>query len=140
MAEYDRHQKIAIKCPSPRCPSPGDVVRDGKRNDRQRYECKTCGNHFFDSGQALHKQYRAKEIGAAIDKYMSGMSYEQVSQHMGDFQEENLKPSKASVHAWVKAYSRLANRFMAGVVGLDGTPETATGKRIKANVGERLGC
>lgn len=134
MAEYEAHQILEIKCPSPRCPLPHRVVRDEVRNGKQRYECQGCGNHFFDSGQALHKQYRADQIGAAVDKYMSGMSYGEVAQHMEDFRDVP-RPSKASVHAWVKAYSKLANQFMAGAVGFDGTEETATGQRIRAHVG-----
>ena len=46
------------------------------------------------------------------------------------------EPSKATVHDWVKGYTGLALRFLAGEVGEDGTPATATDKRVKADVGD----
>ena len=90
---------------------------------------------FHAEGQAMRRQYNTRQIGAAIDKYLSGMSYKQVCEHLEDFYDVP-EPSKRSVHDWVKGYSRLANNFMEGRVGPDGTPETASGRPIEATVGD----
>ena len=134
MAEYEARQILVVECPSPDCPTPDKVVRDGWKNGQQRYECKGCGNHFFAEGKALYKQFTAEQIADAIDMYYSGMSYKQVAENMEDTYDVP-EPSKAAVHAWVKGYTRLAQRFMRGEVGMDGTEATATGKPIFADVG-----
>ncbi len=46
------------------------------------------------------------------------------------------EPSKRSVHNWVKGYTRMAQGFMDGQIGPDGTPQTATGKRIYVDAGD----
>ena len=135
MAEYEARQILTIECPRKGCPAPKRVIKDGFKNGQQRYECKACGNNFFAEGKALYKQFPADHIGAALDMYYSGMSYKQVAEHMED-NYDVPEPSKGSVHAWVKGYTRLALDYMRGKVGSDGTSATATGKRIKADVGD----
>ena len=135
MAEIEVRQIIAVECPSPGCPTPDKVVRDGWKRQQQRYECKGCGNNFFAEGKALYKQFPATQVGSALDAYYSGLSYKQTAEHMEDT-HDIPEPSKATVHAWVKGYTRLALAYMRGDVGKDGTPATATGKHIKANVGD----
>ena len=135
MAEYEATQTVTIECPAKDCPTPDKVVRDGWKNGQQRYECNGCGNHFLAEGKALYKQFPANQTASALDGYYSGMSYKQVAEHMEDILDVP-EPSKASVHSWVKAYTRLALDYMEGKVGDDGTPATATGKRIKADVGD----
>ena len=124
-----------VQCPNPKCPAPHKVVRNGKRGGDQQYRCRGCDRQFAAEGQAQYKQFTAHQIGAAVDKYYSGMSYKQVAEHTEDF-HGGYEPSTRSVHAWVKGYTDLARRFMAGEVGPDGTPQTATGKRVKADVGD----
>ena len=135
MVEYEAKYTYEIKCPNPRCPTPHKVKRDGLRGGKQNYECNGCGKKFMAEGQAMHRQFTAKQIAAAVDKYYSGMSYKQVAEHMEDFHDVP-EPSKHSVHDWVKGYTALALRYMHGEVGEDGTSETASGKRIKAKVGD----
>ena len=135
MAEYEAKYVYEIKCPSRDCPAPNKVKRDGFHGGKQRYECNGCGKKFLAEGQATRRQFAAKQIAAAVDKYYSGMSYKQVAEHMEDFHDVP-EPSKHSVHDWVKGYTALALRYMHGDVGEDGTPETATGKQIKAKTGD----
>ena len=134
MAEYEAKQVIVIECPSPDCPTPGKVTRNGTRNGTQRYECHGCGKFFSADGKAHRKQYTANQTASAIDQYYSGMSYKQVAEHMEDVFDVP-EPSKASVHSWVKGYTELAKDFLRGKVGEDGTKATASGKRVLANVG-----
>ena len=134
MTEYEAKQTVVIECPSPGCPTPSKVVRDGWAGGQQRYECKGCDNHFFAEGKAFGKQFSANQVGGAIDGYYSGMSYKQVAEHMEDVYDIP-EPSKASVHAWVKAYTRLALDYMRGAVGEDGTA-IANGTRVLADVGD----
>ena len=49
------------------------------------------------------------------------------------------EPSKDTVHNWVKGYTGLALRYLRGEVGEDGTPTTATGKRVLSRRGRPLG-
>ena len=110
MAEIEVRQIVTVECPSPNCPNcptPDKVVRDGWKHQQQRYECKGCGNHFLAEGKALRKQFPAYQVGSAIDAYYSGMSYKQTAEHLRDT-HDIPEPSKATVHAWVKVYPRLA--------------------------------
>ena len=135
MAEFKAEYTYAIECPNKECPAPDKVKRDGFHGGKQRYECNSCGKKFLAEGQATGRQFTAKQIAAAVDKYYSGMSYKQVAEHMEDFHDVP-EPSKHSVHDWVKGYTGLALRYMAGEVGPDGTEATASGKRVKAEVGD----
>ena len=135
MAEYEVTQVFTIECPSPDCPTPTKVKRDGLHGGKQRYECNSCGNKFMAEGQALHRQFAADQIADAIDMYYSGMSYKQIAENMGDFHDVP-EPSKHTVHDWLKGYTGLALRYLDGEVGEDGTKATATGKKVKANVGD----
>ena len=134
MAEYQTQQTMVIECPNPDCPTPHKVVRDGFQNSQQRYECNGCGKKFAARGHAMRMQYPAQQIADALDSYYSGMSYKQVAEGLEDIYDVP-EPSKHTVHDWVKGYTGMALSFMEGKVGPDGTPETRTGKRIKANVG-----
>ena len=135
MVEYEARYTYAIECPSPKCPAPHKVKRDGLRGGKQHYECNTCGKKFMAEGQALGRQFTVQQIADAVDSYYSGMSYKQVAEGLEDTYDVP-EPSKHSVHDWVKGYTRLALRYMECEVGPDGTPDTATGKRVKANTGD----
>ena len=135
MVEIEAKQVYTVECPSLDCPTPHRVVRDGWKNKQQRYECKGCGNHFFAEGKALYKQFPANQIAAAVDMYYSGMSLKQVAEHLEDTRDVP-EPSKATVQAWVRAYTQLAKQVMDGKVGPDGTERTASGKRVLADVGD----
>ena len=140
MADYQEKRTKVIECPNPGCPAPGKVKRDGFHgNDAQgkaiqRYECNACGKKFSARGHAMRRQFPADVIADALDSYYSGMSYKQVAEGLEDIYDV-AEPSKHSVHDWVKGYTRMALDFMEGRVGPDGTPQTATGKRVKADVG-----
>ena len=135
MAEWKVEHTLEVLCPNPRCPAPHKVVRNGRRGGDQQYRCRGCDRQFAAEGQAQYKQFTTKQIAAAVDKYYSGMSYKQVAEHMADFHDVP-EPSKRSVHAWVKGYTKLARDFMDGKVGPDGTPDTRTGKPVKVAAGD----
>ena len=135
MAEYEARQVLVIECPSLSCPAPHKVTRAGLHGGKQRYECGGCGKKFLAEGKALRKQFPAEQIAAAIDMYYSGMSYKQVAENMEDVFDVP-EPSKHTVHDWVKGYTALAHRYLNGKVGEDGTPATATGKKVRAKVGD----
>ena len=135
MSKWKVERTVEVTCPNPHCAAPHKVVRNGKRNGDQQYRCRGCDRQFAAEGQAQYKQFTAHQIGAAVDKYYSGMSYKQVAEHMEDFHDVP-EPSTRSVHGWVKGYTDLARKFLEGKVGPDGTPATATGKRVKADVSD----
>ena len=117
------------------CSDPSDVKRGGTENGKQVYRCNNCDKGFTADGSAMHRQFTTKQIGAALDKYYSGVSYKQVAEFMEDFADVP-EPSKHSVHDWVKGYSIMAKRFLDGEVGPDGREETATGKSVRAKTGD----
>ena len=135
MADYEKRVIETITCPATDCPDPARVKKDGFHGGKQRFECNSCGKKFKADGQALHRQYTTRQIAAGIDKHLSGMSYKEVTEHMEDFYDVP-RPSKHTVHDWVKGYGRLAQDFLEGKVGPDGRPETASGNHIKANTGD----
>ncbi len=124
-----------LGCPAPDCPDPSNYVKDGLKNGAQRYECKSCGNHFMAEGKPFGKRFTAHQIGDAVDSYYRGKSYKQAAEGLAKVYKIP-EPAKSTILAWVKGYTRQALRYMAGQVGPDGTEMTATGKRVKANVGE----
>lgn len=134
MAEFQEITTYEVECPNPSCPDPADVRRAGLEGDEPVYRCKTCDKEFT-LGSAARRQFTAKQIGAALDLYYSGLSFKQLAEHMEDFYDVP-EPSKHSTHDWIKGYSILAKRFMDGEVGEDGREDSATGKPIKANVGD----
>lgn len=134
MDEFSYNQVFTLTCPSPRCPGPSKIIRYGKRKGVQRYQCKTCRRRFSVTGKAKRKQVPAEHVGAAIDVYYSGTSYKQTAEFMQDAYDMG-EPSKASVHDWVKGYTKLARAFLQGQIGDDGTKATATGKPVKAKTG-----
>ena len=135
MARYTDSHSYDILCPDPDCPDPGNNVRDGWHGGKRRYKCKACGKKFNADGYGMHRQFTARQIGAAIDKYHSGMSYRQIAEFIGKYTDAP-RPSKHTVHDWIKGYTIMAHNFMLGKVGADGREESATGKPIKANNGD----
>ena len=102
MAEFT--QTVTIDCPT--CASE-DVVKNGVRNEYQRYLCQDCGKNFRTTGEAHGRQYPAEVIGAALDMYFSGMSYKQIAEHIEKV--HNLpEPSKSTVYEWVTGYAEQA--------------------------------
>ncbi len=134
MTEFQEIHTFTIECPNPDCSDPSDVRRNGTEGDRQVYRCNCCDKGFMAEGNAMNRQFTARQIGAALDKYYSGMSYKQIAEFMEDFFDVP-EPSKHSVHDWIKGYTILARRFLDGEVGADGREESATGKPVKARVG-----
>ena len=94
-------QTVTIDCPDCACES---VIKVGKRNGYQGYQCEDCAKKFRTSGEAHGRQYPAEVIGAALDMYYSGVSYKQVAEHIE--RVHNLPdPSMSTVYRWVDAYS-----------------------------------
>lgn len=114
MAEFQ--QTITVDCPH--CQSSA-VIKKGKRNGYQRYQCKDCDRKFDTSDRAFGRWNQAEHIGVAIDMYLSGMSYKQIAELIG--RNFNLpEPSKATIYRWVEEYGDFA------VEGLNGqAPQTS---------------
>ena len=132
-----RFQKITsydIICPNPDCSDPTNVRRAGTEGEKESFRCQSCDKGFSADGNAMSKQFPAKLVGIALDLYFSGVSYQQLTEHLKRHHDVP-QPSKRSVHDWVKAHSILAKRFMDGEVGADGREESATGKPVKARTG-----
>ena len=102
MAEFQ--QTITVDCPH--CRS-SRVIKKGTRNGYQRYQCKDCDRKFNTTGNSFGRWNQAEHIGAAVDMYLSGMSYKQIAELIGrnfDLPE----PSKATIYRWVQEYGDFA--------------------------------
>ena len=106
MAEFT--QTYTVNCPD--CDSE-DVVKNGSRNDYQRYMCQDCSKHFRVTGQPQGRQYPAEVIGAALDMYYSGMSYKQIAEHI-EMAHNLPEPSKSTIFEWVQDYTTEAQAEM----------------------------
>ena len=97
-------QTITVDCPH--CRS-ARVIKKGMRNGYQRYQCKTCDRKFNTTGNSFGRWNQSEHIGAAVDMYLSGMSYKQIAELIGrnfDLPE----PSKATIYRWVQEYGDFA--------------------------------
>ena len=114
MAEFQ--ETITVDCPH--CKS-SKVIKKGTRNGYQRYECKNCERKFNTEGNAFGSWNKSEHIGAAIDMYLSGMSYKQIAEILG----RNFgipEPSKATIYRWMQEYSDFAVDAMS-----DQKPQTS---------------
>ena len=119
----------------PHCKSK-KVIKKGKRNDYQRYQCKGCDRKFDDGDKAFGSWNRTDHIGAAVDMYYSGMSYEQIAEILG----RNFRipePSKATVFRWVKEYSAMASEGMGGLTPITSNHWVADEMQLKVG-GKRM--
>ena len=127
MAEFT--QTITVDCPH--CKSP-DVIKKGKRNGYQRYECKDCRRKFDDTGRSFGRWNTVEHIGLAVDMYLSGMSYKQIAELIGrnfDLPE----PSTATVYRWVKEYGDFAVSGLSTQV-----PENSSGHWVADELQVRM--
>lgn len=102
MAEFT--QTVTVDCPH--CES-SDVIKKGKRNGYQRYQCKECDRKFDTTDRSFGRPHQAEHIGVAIDAYLSGASYQQIAEMLRrNFGLDGL--SKATVYRWVQEYGDFA--------------------------------
>ena len=108
MARFTTTSTVAIGCPH--CDS-DHVIKVGKRDGYQRYQCKTCNRKFHANGNAPGKRFTANQIGAAVRMFYSGMSYKQIAENMAEAHDVP-EPSKATIYEWVRDYTAVALREM----------------------------
>ena len=106
MAEFT--ETITVNCPD--CDS-GHIVKIGQRDGYQRYLCRDCLKKFRITGEAPGQKAHAEMVGAAIDMYLSGMSYKQVVENLEKVYNVP-EPSKQTVWAWVHDYTKAAVKRM----------------------------
>ena len=101
MAKFTTTKTVEIVCPS--CASEG-IVKVGKRDGYQRYQCKACKKKFHTKGTSPGKRFPPNQVGAAVRMFYSGMSYKQIGENMAEAYDMS-EPSKQTIYAWVKAYT-----------------------------------
>lgn len=94
MARFTTTSTVAIGCPH--CES-DHVIKVGKRDGYQRYQCKICNRKFHANGNALGNRFPANQTGAAVRMFYSGMSYKQIAENMAEMYDVP-EPSKATFH------------------------------------------
>lgn len=109
MARFTTTSTITLGCPH--CES-DRVVKVGKRDGYQRYQCKTCDRKFHANGNAPGKRFSANEIGAAVRMFYSGMSYKQTAENMVemyDIPEPSTRYTLSSPFTGVEVHSVLGD-------------------------------
>ena len=107
-ARFTTTSTITLGCPH--CES-DRVIKVGKRDGYQRYQCKSCDRKFHANGNAPGKRYPANQMGAAVRLFYSGMSYKQIAENMVEMYDVP-EPSKATIYEWVRDYTAVALREM----------------------------
>lgn len=106
MAEFTVTQ--TVNCPY--CESE-KVVKNGSRSGYQRYRCGDCRKQFSSEGNLHGRHVPPEQMGAAIRRYYSGMSYKQIGESMAEM-FDIPEPSKSVICYWVRDYTQAALREM----------------------------
>ena len=104
MAEFTETVTKTVNCPY--CSSKS-VVKNGRREDIQRYQCKGCGKRFTTTGKVHGHRFTSDQIGAAIRQFYSGTSYKQIAEYLEEV-HDLPEPSKRTIYQWVKEYTDTA--------------------------------
>jgi len=109
------------------------LIKRGRRGQVQRYKCAECGKWTTLNYGFERRHYSAEAITAALDLYFKGVSFRGIADHLGQF--FGKKPSPSTIHEWLVAYSRIANKYVqqfkpqvGGFVHVDETKVNVNGK------------
>lgn len=87
----------------PRC-GHGETWKHGKRNDLQRYRCKSCLQTFTDNGALPGRRIPPQAVGVALSTFFEGMSYRDIERHLETLYGLSVSPS--TIYRWVVDYTQ----------------------------------
>ena len=94
----------------PRC-SGTHVVKNGHRQGRQQYRCRSigCGYQFADRAEAPGHQFPAEAIATAIELHLLGRPYREIAADLEQhFSISDTKISGRTIYSWVRKYVNIA--------------------------------
>ena len=133
MAEFVKTETVTINCPY--CDDTR-VVKNGKQSGKQRYRCKGCSKQFNDTGALHGHRLPTNQVGAAIDMFYSGMSYQQIAEMVAKTYDIP-EPSKETLYSWVRDYTDAAVAEMSQHPAHTGPHWVADQMQVKVG-GEQL--
>lgn len=80
-----------------------DIMKYGVRKGVQEYICQKCGRKFTANDAPYKKQTPAEQIGAALNMFYDGMSFSDISRHLGEAYGNPVVES--TVYRWVIDYT-----------------------------------
>jgi transposase-like protein len=87
------------------------IVKHGVRAGIQRYLCKNCNHHFYDSAVTFPRmRVDSQVIVTSLNMYYSGLSTRKVAEQISNIFGEHI--SQTTVWYWVHRYSELVDEFV----------------------------
>jgi transposase-like protein len=87
-----------------------NVIKNGKKNNKQNYYCKDCKRNFVDNIDFENMKYNPKIIALTLDLYFRGLSLRKISQHLKEFYD--LEVTHMSVYNWIEKYIGIMNEYV----------------------------
>lgn len=96
----------------PNCGSEKTVWRGRRYNQCGKKHlrlCKECSRKFIPDDGFLGMRHKSRHIVVAVDLYRSGLSLQQVKNHL--WQHYSVNVARKTVLEWVRKYSKLIEKF-----------------------------
>ncbi|MBU1158358.1 MAG: IS6 family transposase [Candidatus Thermoplasmatota archaeon] len=110
------------------------VVKNGKRGDKQLYKCKSCGKQFVDNECFPRMRTSARAISVALEAYFDGLSLAKVVNLLR--RVYGITINRATVWRWIQKYvplvKKMMGQFTANATSSWHADETAV--KIKGNI------
>jgi transposase-like protein len=89
-----------------------NVVKHGVRAGLQRYLCKDCNHHFYDTKNSLPRMRTDSTIiVTSLNLYYSGLSMRKVREQIENIYGKSL--SQVAIHYWVHKYAKLVKDYVS---------------------------
>lgn len=83
-----------------------DVMKYGSRKGIQEYICQKCGRKFIAKDAPYKKQTPSEQIGACLDMFYDGLSFQDIARHLEH--TYNNPVNESTVYRWVMSYTEKA--------------------------------
>jgi len=104
-----------------------NVVKHGKKGDKQRCLCKDCGHKFFEGSDFPRMRTESRIISTSLDLYFEGLSARKVQAQIEKI--FGVRVSQVTIWKWIMKYSGLVSEFVETlkpkIVGIYHVDETA---------------
>jgi len=87
-----------------------NVVKHGRRGDKQRYLCKDCGHKFYDGSDFPRMRVESRIISSSMDFYFEGLSARKIQTQIEKLYGVHV--SQVTVWKWIMKYSALVSQYV----------------------------
>jgi putative transposase len=87
-----------------------NVVKNGTRDNEQRYLCKDCGHKFFEGSDFPRMRTEARIISSSIDFYFEGLSTRKIQTQIEKLYGVHVDHS--TILRWILKYSNLVSQYV----------------------------